>query len=130
MVVLLLHQHAGKRSGEKCHDGNRCDRPAQPEEICDESGTEGADGVAQVAPEPVHTERTCTPARMCNVRYDGKQARVDHGSTHAEQQTAAEPAAEPTAGGGQCQTNRLDPHAGYDEALATPPVAQGAGDRL
>ena len=112
------------------HNGNRYDRPAQPEEIRNESGTDGADGVAQISPEPVHAERAGAPARVCDIRNHGEQARIDHRRTNAEQQAADEPPAELTARRGQKQADRLHPHAGDDQALATPAVAQRTGDRL
>ena len=62
-------------AGDERHNSNRHDRPAQSEEIRNEPGAKRADGVAEVAPESVHAERACAPARVCDIRNHGEQAR-------------------------------------------------------
>ena len=127
---MLAHDHRDDDAGEECQHGDRDDRPGEAEAVGDEAGGERTDRVAEIAPEPIDAERAGTPGRMRGVGDGGDQARVDHRRAQAEQQAADEPPFELACRRGDEQAGGLHPHAGHDQALAPPAVAQGAGGDL
>ena len=61
---------------------------AEAERVGGHAGEQRADGVAEVAPEPVDADRRRAPRRVRDVADGGEQRRVDHRRAEAEQRRA------------------------------------------
>src|SRR5262249_6279157 len=106
------------------------DRPRQAEQIGNDPGREGTDGVAQVAPEAVDAEGPRAPRRMRSVGDCRDQAWIDHGGTKPQQQACQKPPAEIRGERSEEECRCLYPHTADDQAFAAPAIAEWPGDDL
>ena len=86
------------------------------------AGEQGADRVAEVAPEPVDADGRGPPDRVCDVSNGRQQRRIDHRRACAEERGADREAGEMRRRYDERDAGRLDPHPAGDEPLAADPV--------
>ena len=93
----FLHAHSDEdaRRGGQASDGPH--GGGQAKGIGDDAGEEGADGVAEVAPQAVDAHRRRPPRGMGHVTDGGEQGRVDHGGADASTDVSLPLIGQPTA---------------------------------
>src|SRR5207237_269475 len=125
--VTLVHQSADDSARKESYCGNRSDRPRNSKPVGDDTRRERPDRVTEVSPESIDAQRAGPPCRVRGIGDGRDQAWIDHRRADAKQETAEKPPLEPAGRRGDKQAGGLHPHAGYDQALTPPAVAQGAG---
>jgi len=70
-VAVLAHEEGDKSFRQEADRGNGEDGGGEAEPVGDPPGEQGADGMAEVAPEPIDAERSRPPCRMRGVGNGG-----------------------------------------------------------
>src|SRR5262249_26653744 len=99
-------------------------------EVGDDSCREGANRVTEIPPEAIDTKGARPPNGVGCIGYGSDQARIHHCGAKPEKQAADEPPIEAAGRSGEEEAACLNPHAGNDEALAPPAIAELAGRYL
>lgn len=60
-LVTLTHREGNDNPGGKGQNGDRMDCCRHAEPVCNKTGKQGSDRVAEIAPEPIHTHCSRTP---------------------------------------------------------------------
>src|ERR671932_1141330 len=128
--AFLSHRYGNDRAREESQRPHGSYGPREPEEVGDHARREGAYRVAHVPPEAVYAQGAGPPGGVRVVRDGRDEGGIDHGCPEPKQDAAHDPPPEAPAKHGDEERGRLHPHAAYDEALASPAVAQGAGSDL
>src|SRR2546427_3421600 len=103
---------------------------SKTERVGGKAGEKRANGVAEIAPEPIHADRRRAPGRMRDVADGGEQGRIDHRRPQAEERRARRESREARRDGNSADADCLDPHPGHDQPLAAEAVGERAGREL
>src|SRR5207247_2030532 len=109
------------------HDVNR---GSDAECIGNHAGEQGADGIAQIAPEAIHAETRRAPQRVSVVGYRREQRGIDHGGAGTLQDGPDEPGAVLRHENGEPDADGLHDHSPRDQAAPADPIRPSLGVSL
>ena len=105
-------------------------RRRKPDEVCDDTGEQRADGIAEVTPESVHAEAGRAPRRVHMVGDGRQQCGIDHRRAESLQRGSSQPRDIGRNEDRQPDPSGLDDHASSDQLLPAEAVRQRSGRDL